>query len=234
MDIKQKLKGIAREFDLKYEPKNKFKSLVLTKREIVIRVFLCGCPDPIMIKHGNKVKSQRGKNLVKYLNTRDYKREVSKPQGCVISKEELKTELSLILDIPDKKLRKETEKIYSKIKRKMGKSDRLTLISKPSKNEEKSEQRQEIILHEFIHELLEDNGIRPKSWKWNEGLVTYITNRAVGKLYRFKEEPKLKQHPMWDIYATYTRKWIKLLEKINSSKERRQTILRKIREIEKK
>jgi len=233
MDIKKKLKEIAREFDLKYESKNKFKSLVLTKREIVIRVFLCGCPDPLMVKYGNKIKNQRGKNLIKYLNTEDYKKEVDNPQGCVVSREELKTELNLISGIPDIKLKRETEKIYSKIKRKMGKSDRLTLIWKPSKEEEQSEQRSEILLHEFIHELLEDNGIRLKSWKWNEGLVTYITNQAVEKLYRFKEEPKLKQHPMWNIYATYTRKWIKLLEKVDNPKKRKQAILKKVRKIRK-
>ena len=233
MDIKQKLKEIAREFDLKYEPKNKFKSLVLTEREIVTRVFLCGCPDPIMIKHRNKREAERGKNLVKYLKTEEYKKEVIKPQGCVISKQELDKELKLISKIPDKKIRKEVERIYSKIKKQIGQSNRLTLISKPLKNE-KENYHNEILLHEFIHELLEENKIRPKSWKWNEGLVTYITNRAIGKLYRFKEKPKLKQPPMWNIYATYTRKWIKFLEKTDNPKEKKQVILKKIGEIEKK
>src|SRR3989344_9184233 len=102
MKIKHELRKIAKEFDLKFESKNKFKMLVLTKREIVIRVFLCGCPDPIMINHGNKRKDERGKNLVKYLKTEEYKKEVSKPQGCVISKQELDKELKLISKIPDK------------------------------------------------------------------------------------------------------------------------------------
>lgn len=229
MNIKQKLKEIAVDFDLNFAPKDKFKMLVLTRRDIVIRVFLCGCPDPIMVKHGSKQKEKISENLVRYLKTEDYRKEANGLQGCVISKEALKEELKLIDKIPDEKIKKEVEGIYSKIKKKIGKSDRLSLISDCKKEE--SEQRDEIILHEFIHELLENNEISPKSWKWNEGLVTYITNRAIGKLYRF-EKSELEQHPMWKIYANYTRKWMKILEDKESPEERKKSILDKIRRLD--
>lgn len=233
MDVKILLKKVVKEFDLKFDPKNKFKYLVLTKREIIIRNFLCGCPDPFYIKYGNKNKNKIGINLIKYLNTKDYRKDLRKQQGCVISQKELKDELKIINKIPSKKLQKETENFYKKIKKNIKDTKRLTLIWEPSKQEEKSQIRKEIVLHEFIHELMEDNRIRPRDWRWNEGLITYITNFVIGKLYRFKEKPKLKQSPMWKIYARYTRKWIKILDNVESLRERKKIILKKVRELNK-
>lgn len=234
MDVNILLKKVAKEFDLKFDSKNKFGYLVLTNREIIIRNFIGDCPDPIYVKHGNHDKNKIGINLVKYLKTEDYKKDISKSSGgCVISQEELKRELKLISKIPNEKLKKEVKNFYNKIKKKIGNTKRLTLIWKPSKKEEKSELRKEIVLHEFIHELMEDNKIRIRDWRWNEGLITYITNFAIGKLYRFKEKPKLKQSPMWKIYARYTRKWIKLLENIKDPKERKKIILKKVKELAK-
>ncbi len=231
MSVKSLLKKVAKEFDLKFDQKNKFKYLILTKKEIIIRNFLGDCPDPIYIKHGNHDKNKIGVNLVKYLKTKDYKKDFSTPQGCVITQGNLKRELKLIPKIPDEKLKKEIKNFYNKIKKKIGNSKRLTLIWKPIKKEEKSEQRKEILLHEFIHELAEYNKIRIRDWRWNEGLITYITYFVIGKLYRVKEKPKLKQNKMWLIYAEYTRRWIELLENVENPKERKKIILKKVKEL---
>ncbi len=221
MYVKNLLRKAAKEFDLKFDQENKFKYLVLTNREIIIRNFLGGCPISTYANHGNKNKDKIGGNLIKYFKTKGYMIELGTPQGCVISQKELKREIKLVSKIPNASIKKETKSLYNKIKKKIGNAKKLTLIWKLAQKEERSQQRKEIVLHEFIHELLEDNKIRPRSWKWNEGLVMYITNFVLGKLHRFKEKPKLKQHPGWNIYATYTRKWIKLLHSIENPKERK-------------
>ena len=93
---------------------------------------------------------------------------------------------------------------------------------------------EEILLHEFIHELMEENRLRPKSWKWNEGLVTYMTHFSFGthKKY-FEEKPKATKSKMWNIYARHTYKWTLILKDISKPKERRKMMERKIKEVNK-
>lgn len=234
MDVKQPLKKVAKEFDLKFEQKNKFKSLVLTKREIIIRNFLGGYPGSVYAKYGNKEKNKIGVNLTNFLQAENYKKEIGKPHACIISQKELKEDLKFVPKIPDKKIRKEVENLYNKIKKKIDKAKRLTLIWKLSTKEEKSQQRKEIVLHEFVHELMEDNKIEPKSWKWNEGLITYITHFVLNKHKKFEKAPPLEENKMWNICARYTHRWAKLLKNVKNSKERKKIILRKIREVDKR
>ena len=106
MDARRPLKQVAKEFDLKFNQKSKFKFLVLTKREIIICNFLAGSPDPIHVKHGNKDKKKVSVNLIKYLQTEDYKKDVNKPQACIISQKGVEEQIKLVLRIPNKKIKK--------------------------------------------------------------------------------------------------------------------------------
>ncbi len=234
MQIKSLLRKVAKEFNLKLDSNNKFKFLILTKREIIIRNFLGGCPDPLYVKHGNKLRNKRPDALIRYLKSEDYKKDVKSPHACVISKGELNREKMLAFKITNKPLKKETLEMYNKIEKKIGNSHKLTLVWRPSKKEKNSHWRNEIILHEFVHELLEDNNIRPKSWKWNEGLVTYITHFVLGKHKKFEKSPPLGKSKMWNIYARYTHKWAKLLRGVNDPKVRIKIILKKIKEVNRK
>ena len=146
----------------------------------------------------------------------------------------MKEELKLIPKVPDKKVKKEVENLYNKVKKKIGEAKRLTLIWKPSAKEAKSQMRKEIVFHEFIHELMEDNKIRPKSWKRNEGLITYITHFVLNKHRKFEKVPLLGKNKMWNIYARYTHRWAKLLKNVRIPEERKKIILRKIREVDKR
>ncbi len=228
MNVKLKLKKLAKEFDLKFDTKYSYKYLVCPAREITIRNFLCGCPDPLYISHGNKLKRNRPKVLKKFLLSKDGKNDIKGPHGCVISKGDLKDEIGIVDKIEDRALRKETKKLYNRIKKKMGKSKRLTLIWKPKKKEKNI--FNEILLHEFIHELMNENRLRPKSWKWNEGLVTYLTNFLLGSLKRFEKKALVGKDKMWSIYARYTYKWAKLFKGIEDPKQRKYTIVKKIKQ----
>ncbi len=229
MDVMQILKRVASDFDLKFSPKGRFRYLICSKRELVLRDFLCGCPDPIYVTHGNKHEKNRPDALLKFLKTDDYKELVEKSHGCVISKKGLKKELMLIPKIKDNKVTGEAKALYKKIKDKMSRGMRLTLIWEPSKKEKREGHWDRVLLHEFVHELLESNDIRPKSWKWNEGLVTYMTHFAIRQKHRFEKPHKPTPNKMWNIYAAYTHRWTGLLRKAKTPKSRKEIILRKIR-----
>lgn len=231
MNIKSLLKRVAKEFDLKFEPKGKFNFLVLTKREIIIRNFLGGCPDPLYTKYGNRGKKGIERNLIKFLGTEDYKKYLDKTHACVISQKELKREIKFIPGIFDIRLRDEVERLYYKIKGKMGDSERLTLIWEFSRNKEKNQHRKEVILHEFVHELMENNGIRPKSWEWNEGLITYIANFAQGRHKQFESLLPQGKSKMWNIYARYAHEWARLFKDAKNPTERKMIILEKIKKL---
>jgi len=226
------LKKVAKEFNLNFNTRNNFKFLVLTNREIIIRNFLAGAPNLLYIKYGNQEKRRIGINLTNYLQSEEYKRDTHRPHASVISQSNLKLELKLISKIENEKIKKETEILYNKIRKKIGQTKRLTLIWKPKK-EEKNKWK-EVLLHEFIHELMKENKIRPKSWKWNEGLVTYATHFALNKHKEFEDFPPLGKSKMWNIYAVYAHKWAKLLKNVKNPQERKQMIINKIEEVDKR
>ena len=223
MDIKRKLKEVAKEFDLKFDSKNKFTYLVLSKRQMIIRNFLGGCPDPIYIRHGNKVSKDRPLKLVEYLKTKDFQGDLKKEVGTVISGKELIEEIKLTSKIPDDKIRKEAQEIYNKVRITLGPKNKLSIICKPSKRDLKC--FDEVLLHEFVHELMESNRIRPKSWKWNEGLVTYATFLVLNKHKKFKKSPKPRKDEMAHTYDLYTHKVALLLKDVRKPERRKKLIL---------
>lgn len=231
MDLKENLKEIASDFDLELDFESNFKFLQLPKREIIMKNFVCGCPVYPYKNFGSGDEKNLEKNLSNFLNSKEYREELNGPQACVVSRNELGRESDLIKQIHESQLKQELENIYLKINNQIGDSEKITLIWKPYETETNGSQRKEILLHEHTHELLEYNGIRPNNWRWNEGLVTYITYRATGNLNRLSEKPKLKQNPDWYTYAKYAREWLEILKGIEDPGERKNKILGKINEV---
>ena len=165
MVLKTDLKNLANAFSLQ-STKIQQNYLLCTKEEIILRNFLGGCPDPVYISYGNKKTNNRTDALIKFSKTKDFKEYCKKPQACVINRKELRTEISLAQKISDSDLKSKTLTLYTKIKNKLNKQEKLVLIWKPSKKEKTL--FKEILLHELIHLLLEKNNLRLKSWKWNE------------------------------------------------------------------
>lgn len=229
MDYKRRLENISKKFDLNFDFELKF--LELGTREIIIRRFICGCPDPVYERFREKYGGDLNQSLGDYLNSKEYLKEVKTSRACVVIGKYLKFEKNLADNLCDLDLRKEVQKIYSKIEKEMGSRKRLTLVWK-NDYEKYRNQKPEIILHEFVHELLEENGIRPKNWKWNEGLVTYITYAEINALEIVEAKNNKNSSEYWNIYCEYTRNWIDILEKIESPKERKKIILDKIKSIE--
>ncbi len=210
---------LAKEFNLTFRKKNNYQHLICTKRQIIIRNFLGQCPDPLYIAHGN-MTAQRGMTLHRFLKSKSYQQELQKPQGCVIHQEELAKELRIINTIKGT-LYKEVDQLYKHINQRMHHKRRLTLIWKATKKEQKI--FEEILLHEFIHELLEDNNLRPRSWTYNEGLTTYLTHYALGRHTIF-EQHLVSKEKMWNIYALHAHQWAKLFRNAKTPKERKKII----------
>ena len=194
-----------------------------------MRNFLCGCPDPIYIKYGNKIEKERPKMLSKFFGSSDFKRDLKKEQACIIFKKEMKKEQKIIQKINNKKLKRELEELYYDIEKKMSRDDELILIWNPSEKEKRS--FEEVLLHEFIHITIKDEGIMIKQWKWNEGLVTYLTYFALGDQHKFEKKPKKVKGKMWSTYMEYAHKWAIILKNIEEPSSRRKIIVRKTREI---
>ena len=228
MDIKKGLEKIAKDFDLENHVKLKY--VEFSPRQMIIRSMIGN--DPTYENYKKKYHGDLTKAILDYLNSENYKKDIMMPQACVISKHELPRDLKLVSKIYDSKLKKELENIYSKIKNNMAGKKRLTLVWKNKPKISPDYVRDEIILHEFVHELLEENKIRPKSWKWNEGLVTYVTHRQVGQLKRIVEDEE-SQDTLWYTYQTYARKWMKILGGTKSPEERKKLILRKLKVLNK-
>jgi hypothetical protein len=229
MHIEKRLKNIAKNYNLKFNFELRY--LEMEIREIIIKNFIGDCPDPVYEKYRKKNNGNLTKSLVDYLSSKDYEDESKIPQACVAIKKELGIELKKIDEIGDINLKQETKDIYSKIQEGIKNKERLTLVWK-NRDKNWDNQRNEIILHEFVHELLEHNGIRPKDWKWNEGLVTYITKNELNKLYEIKKVSNWRYSGMWNIYVEYANKWKKTLERIDNPEQRKNLILNKIKSLE--
>ncbi len=201
MNPKNKIKELAQKLSLRFYPDH-YRFLILTKKELLIIKFLEGCPDPAYSSF-NKTQAQRSKNLNLFLTSLAFKQQLKQDHACVLNQKGFSLGLKIIKKIPEKELREYIFKIYQKIRFKNKK--RITLIS-PTKKAV----FHQILLHEFTHELLEDNNLRPKSWQWNEGLVTYLDALLQNKEERFLQKPK-EQDPMKKIYVTYAHKWALLL-----------------------
>ncbi len=231
------LKRTAEEFDFKFDSRGGFKFLELSNRKMVIRDFLSTSPKFEKYRGTNQVnRDKTPAKLVDFLNSEDYEDELKKIHGCMMSRGELEAELRLVEKIPDSKIRKESEKFYNKIKRKMGKRDRLAIIWKASRNDPHKSKWKQVLLHEFVHELIDENSIRPRGkWKWNEGLVIYLEYFSLGDFKRFESKDSFHTKDKgWNVCALHAHKWFELLKDAKTPAERRKIILKKVGELNKK
>lgn len=221
LGTKNKIKILAQQFDLKYNPKI-FKVVYLSKKELVLINFLTGCPEPEYLKFGKKV-NQRIKNIENFINSKEFKMKIKKQGGCVTSKKYFEKSVK---KIQNKKIRNEYIKIIKKFKYDISNMGSV-ILSKPE-NKKESEFSKKILFHEWIHALLIYNkihfqNIKWKYWKLDEGLTTYIEyflKPYIEKILKTKSKNKFFQ-----IYVKNALKWHKILKDKKTSKERRKTIL---------
>ncbi|MDO8628521.1 MAG: hypothetical protein Q7R56_02095 [Nanoarchaeota archaeon] len=228
MNISPYLQKITLSFKLS-TPLHHVTYLLCSPEQIILRNFLGGCPDPEYQRLGNKKPAERPKNLITFIQSLYYKKELTEGCGCVITKKEIQQEIKLAQKIPDKQLRKKMVDFYQLALKTIQQRKKLILIS-PQKDQHVFN---EVLLHELVHELVDINKLRPRSWKWNEGLVTYLTFFSLNKEKKFEKKPPLTKDKMANIYDTYTHKWSVLFKHAKNSETRRKILLKQLKKINK-
>ncbi len=228
MLFQKEIQKISKEFSLRYIGRQ-YPYLLSSKRLLIMRNVLGGCPDPRYIKCGNAQYKNRPMALMKYLFSKYFKKELKGQHGCVISRKELNQERNLLPYIPHKDIQKEMTIFYNQVKKEMGKNKRIIVVWTPSQKERNH--FKEVLLHEFTHELIDDNRLRPNSWKWNEGLVTYITRHNLGTHHVFEKAQIKGKDKMWSIYSVYTHKWAKIFKQTYTPQEKYTAIVHTLKKI---
>lgn len=149
MDVDLKIKKLASKLGLFYKAAG-YNYILCSKKEIIIRNFLGGCPDPSYIEYKHDPEL-----LKDFLQSSDFKRQTKQEQGCVIDKSAIKRESKKAQKIVDANLRRDILKFYLRLQKKIKKNKELALIYSP-KDYEKTV-FQEVPLHEYIHLLLDKN-----------------------------------------------------------------------------
>ncbi|NIQ06146.1 MAG: hypothetical protein GWO20_10600 [Candidatus Korarchaeota archaeon] len=220
--VKADLKSIAENFSLTFKEKW-FSYATLPPRKLVICLFLLGCPLPEYQKLGSgRSIEQRFENLQTFVEstffqerTRKYKHH-ERSGGTIVHKSCLAYRKHLPR-IEDARLREEVESIFEKVAQHM--SGEVIAVLCETMNEKMSKH---VLKHEWGHVLLEKNDIsfqkQGKSWRWDEGLVTYMTQYP---------------SPPWgrrgDAHSQYAQKWKKLLENCETPTERLAKIKEQLR-----
>lgn len=167
-----KLKKLANDFGLEFNAK-KFNVVFIPKEEVILYLYLVGCPDREYSKYG-KTHIQRIKNIERFLQSNEFHILKRKYAGTIIEKKALKKiKLSKIQNL---KIRTKATKLVKELRRKESLAALLPII----KNQKERKFFLNIVLfHEWIHTLLLENGIyfqRKTFAKWylDEGLVSYM------------------------------------------------------------
>jgi len=224
MNIKKELNKKIKLLGLRNKQKE-YSYMVCTKEDITISNFLGDCPDPNYIKYRKLFPKNIEKSLKTYLSSKEHKIQLKYRPGRVISSSELNKEIKIIRDIKDKKLRTKLNKFYEKVRKKMNDRNKLTLVFMPSKKEKKRFEK--VLIHELMHELMDENNLRMHDWRWNEGLMTYLEYKSK----EFIKKPKKEKNKMWNAYAQYAHKWALLFKDAKTPKDRYEIIKNKAKEI---
>ena len=235
-EIKENLKRLAHEFGLEYRPES-YSFFFLSKREILLRNYLAAPTDHPMYEEFGATPEERIQNLEKFLCSFLYTKMTGSgsTEGCVMTREELDQERSLLFRIQNPELRAEYQALYAKIAQHM-KGKWLVLLSMPETERERQSGLEYLVLHEWIHVLLMDNGIffqaQGKDWRLDEGLVTYM----MAFLEKEELDPKSTKG-LQDKLTKYHKalleaahRWWELLHSKGTPKERKETILALLQE----
>jgi hypothetical protein len=223
--MKNKLKKLAEEFDLKFY-KNWFKHIWISKKENIFLEYIWMCPDPIYNKYGTD-PYVRAKNIENFLSSEDFKKCLPRYGGQVIDKKNFKRYfLAWITKIENLEIMKAYKDIYNKINKSLTNCQKIAILTKSNKKNETEDLKSSVLLHEWIHVLLEENNLRIRDWKHNEGLVTYLESFSEEKLKELEKKVIFwKKYNFQKQYYIYAIKFRELLKNVPEPKRRKEEII---------
>ena len=223
--IKNKIKHLAKDFNLKYNSKW-FDYMWISKRDEIILQYIGNCHDNVYEKYGN-YPGGRIKNIAKFFN-KDLKGLSKRYGGEAYSVKSLKYQKRIIQNIRNNKIKNEIEKLLKKIEKRII-TNKIALLTKTTRKKE-LHNMQSVLIHEWIHILLAKNKIdfnlKNYNWKYNEGLVTYLTWILEDKTYRLEDGFKNFKSTFEKHYYSKAIEFRKLLKNKKTPKERKQTIMK--------
>jgi hypothetical protein len=235
-NIRQSIRELARQFGLKYE-KELYQVTFLTPQELIILQFLIGCPEPIYVKFGKTVE-ERVKRVEEFLSSREYAKAIKQWFGGSVV--DIKGFQKNITKLKNKELKKKYEKILRKLKPSI--SNKAVVIALPQ-DKRKLKFAFKALFHEWIHLLLLSNKIcfqnlKPKYWKLDEGLTTYLQTSFETKKIDISEiiRQKIKRSKKSSLYALYAKNALKFNTFLKNKKdhvERKKAILRYFKKLRK-
>ena len=167
-----RLKKLSKDFNLKFDSR-KFNVVFLPKEDVIIYLYLVGCPDKEYSKYG-QTQNQRIKSIERFLKSKEFSILKKRYAGTIIEKKSIR-EIK-VRNIRNLGIRQKCNKIISNLKRKECHAALLSIIR--NKRERKF-LINIVLLHEWIHTLLLYNGInfqKKTKYKWylDEGLANYL------------------------------------------------------------
>ena len=167
-----RLRKISKDFNLKFDSK-KFDVFFLPKEDVIIYLYLVGCPDKEYSKYGN-TQAQRINNIEKFLNSKEFSILKKKYAGTIVEKKALQK--MKIRNIKNSNIRARSRKIVNILK---NRRNRVALLPVIRIKRERKFYINTVLFHEWIHTLLLSNGInfqkKTKSkWYLDEGLANYL------------------------------------------------------------
>jgi hypothetical protein len=217
-----KLKKLAKEFDLNFN-KKWFKHIWISKKENIMLEFMWMCPDPIYKKYG-ATPLERAKQIENFLTSTDFEQELlHRFGGQVINKKTFTKYFSKwISEIENLEIKKDYQSLYKKIFSALGNSSRIAILTKSKKENEIKKLKSFVLFHEWIHVLVNENNLKPKNWKYNEGLVTYFQEFTEGNLDDLEKGiEKWKHYNFQKQYFIYAIKFRELLKEMIIPSERK-------------
>src|SRR3989344_2969820 len=116
--IKEQIKGIAKDFGLKYSPKW-FGFMWISKREARYLEYIGMCFDPIYTRFGNTIE-KRIKKIEKFEKSKELKKIKNEYSGQAITKKEVLENIKNCKKTKNKKLKKElmdlNKRVLSRLK----------------------------------------------------------------------------------------------------------------------
>jgi len=220
--IISKLKKLAKEFDLNFNEKW-FKHIWISKKENILLEYMWMCPDPLYQKYG-KTPSERAKQIENFLASKDLEQELfHRFGGQVINKKTFTKYFPKgINEIENYEIKTSYQDLYKKIMCALGNYSRIAILTKSEKETEIKKLKSFVLFHEWIHVLVNENNLKPKDWRYNEGLVTYFQEFAEGKLDKLEEGiKKWKNYDFQKQYFIYAIKFRELLKEVIIPSERK-------------
>lgn len=218
------LRRLARDFGLRYSGRN-LNLLLITRREGLMRNYLSWAPH---FNQYGKTPGERVKNIDGFFKSSAFRR--GRWAGTVVTRKGLESELRLTPKIKEKAIREKYQELYSRFTKAVKSADYLTLLL-----ECKGKRRQHTILtkilrHEWMHILLEENGIHfadlgGDSWLVDDGLVTYMEAYLDGRVSRLRQRLKATKNLWGRKYLSNALKWKKLLEGRETPGERKKAVM---------